>query len=215
MQTFNIPEKVNAIIFDIDSTLYTNEAYAFEQIDVQVRHYAEIKNITPKVARGNVAEYRSMWSKTHNGEKISLAKTLQAFGISTEESIQWRKDLIHPENFLKEDIALRYQLEDIQKKCKTICVTNNPVITARKTLEVIGISDIFPTIIGLDTCGVSKPNEKPFLLALQNLNEKPEHCVSVGDRYDIDIAVPLKLGMGGILVKNSADIGQVKKICFV
>ena len=46
MKTYNIPKNVKGIIFDIDGTLYTNEKYVFEQVDVQVRYYARLKNIS-------------------------------------------------------------------------------------------------------------------------------------------------------------------------
>jgi ribonucleotide monophosphatase NagD (HAD superfamily) len=38
---------------------------------------------------------------------------------------------------------------------------------------------------------------------------EPGACVSVGDRYDMDIAIPLSLGMGGILVAGVADVYQL------
>ncbi|GHV96069.1 hypothetical protein AGMMS50293_23890 [Spirochaetia bacterium] len=34
----------------------------------------------------------------------------------------------------------------------------------------------------------------------------PECCLSVGDRYDMDLARPRELGMGGILVDGVADV---------
>ena len=46
MKIYKIPEKLETIIFDIDSTLYTNAAYAFEQVDCQVREYARITGMT-------------------------------------------------------------------------------------------------------------------------------------------------------------------------
>ena len=49
MKTYNIPKNVKGIIFDIDGTLYTNEKYVFEQVDVQVRYYARLKNISVEV----------------------------------------------------------------------------------------------------------------------------------------------------------------------
>ena len=43
---------------------------------------------------------------------------------------------------------IEYQLIEtlkiLQSKYQLICVTNNPVLPARKTLEAIGISDFFP-----------------------------------------------------------------------
>ena len=40
MKIYKIPADLKAFIFDIDSTLYTNQAYAFEQVDCQVRQFA-------------------------------------------------------------------------------------------------------------------------------------------------------------------------------
>ena len=51
MKTYNIPKNVKGIIFDIDCTLYTNVKYVFEQVDVQVRYYARLKNISVEEAR--------------------------------------------------------------------------------------------------------------------------------------------------------------------
>ena len=43
-------------------------------------------------------------------------------------------------------------------------------------------------------------------MAAEAAGAEPERCLSVGDRYDIDIALPLELGMGGILVDGVEDV---------
>ena len=206
MKTYNIPKDVKGIIFDIDGTLYTSEEYVFEQVDVQVRHFAKLKSISVEAARKMVEDYKAKWAETHNGEKISLAKTMAAFGISVAESIQWRKTLIKPEMFLSRDEKLVKTLENLKSKYKIICVTNNPVFTARKTLEAIGVSEFFPEIIGLDTTGLSKPHYLPFSMALEKLGLNAKNCVAVGDRFNIDIELPVKMGMGGILVDGVEEV---------
>ena len=206
MKIYNIPKDVKGIIFDIDGTLYTSEEYVFEQVDVQVRHFAKLKSISVEAARKMVEEYKAKWAENHNGEKISLAKTMAAFGIPVAESIQWRKNLIKPEKFLSRDEKLVKTLENLKSKYKIICVTNNPVFTARKTLEAIGVSEFFPEIIGLDTTGLSKPHYLPFSMALEKLGLNAKNCVAVGDRFNIDIELPVKMGMGGILVDGVEDV---------
>ena len=206
MKTYNIPEVVKGIIFDIDGTLYTSDEYVFEQVDVQVRHFAKLKSISVENARKMVEEYKAKWAENHNGEKISLAKTMAAFGIPVAESILWRKKLIKPEKFLHRDEKLVKTIESLKSKYKIICVTNNPVFTARKTLEAIGISDFFPEIIGLDSTGLSKPHYLPFSMALQKMGVEAKNCVAVGDRFNIDIELPVKMGMGGILVDGVEDV---------
>ena len=206
MKTYNIPETVKGIIFDIDGTLYTSEAYVFEQVDVQIRHFAKLKSISVETARKMVEDYKAKWAENHNGEKISLAKTMAAFGIPVAESIQWRKTLIKPEKFLHRDEKLVKTIENLKSKYKIICVTNNPIFTARKTLEAIGVSEFFPEIIGLDSTGLSKPHYLPFSMALQKMGLEAKNCVAVGDRFNIDIELPVKMGMGGILVDGVEDV---------
>ena len=206
MKAFNLPSNPKTLIFDIDSTLYINAAYAFEQIDCQVRQFARDRGITADEARKMVADYRAQFAASNNGKKISLGNILLAFGIPIEQSVEWRKTLMEPADFLKRDERLIQTLSELQKRYKLICVTNNPVFTARKTLDAIGISEFFPDIVGLDTCLKSKPAVESFMKACELTQTQPNECIAIGDRYDMDIALPLELGMGGILVTGVEEI---------
>ena len=213
MKIYKIPTDLKAFIFDIDSTLYTNQAYAFEQVDCQVRQFAKERGITADEARKMVADYRKQFAAEHNGSKVSLGNTLLAFGVPIEQSVQWRRELLEPADFLGRDEKLIETLKILQSKYKLICVTNNPVLPARKTLEAIGISEFFPEIVGLDTCFKSKPALEPFQTAVERLGDgiKAENCLAIGDRYDMDIALPLEMGMGGILITGVEEVYQISK----
>ena len=218
MKTYNLPQNPKTLIFDIDSTLYTNAAYAFEQVDCQVRQFARDRGITAEEARHMVADYRKQYAATHEGKKISLGNTLLAFGIPIAQSVEWRKSLMEPADFLTRDQRLIQTLGALRPRFNLICVTNNPVFTARKTLDAIGISDFFPEIVGLDTCLKSKPALEPFQKACELTATQPAQCIAIGDRYDMDIALPLQMGMGGILVNGVADIYEFtdifQKVCY-
>ena len=217
MKIYKIPSDLRAFIFDIDSTLYTNQAYAFEQVDCQVRQFAKERGISADEARRMVAEYRKQFAAEHNGSKVSLGNTLLSFGVPIEQSVQWRRELLEPADFLRRDEKLIDELKILQKKYQLICVTNNPVLPARKTLDALGISDFFPEIVGLDTCFKSKPALEPFETAVERLSKssesgiKAENCIAIGDRYDMDIALPLEMGMGGILVNGVEEVYQIHK----
>ena len=212
MKTYNLPPNPKTLIFDIDSTLYTNAAYAFEQVDCQVRQFARDRGITADEARKMVSDYRKQFAAENDGKKISLGNTLLAFGIPIAQSVEWRKTLMEPADFLKRDEQLIQTLSVLSKSFNLICVTNNPVFTARKTLDAIGISEFFPEIVGLDTCLKSKPALEPFEKACELTATAPQECIAIGDRYDMDIALPLKMGMGGILVNGVADIYEFTDI---
>ncbi|MBO7613398.1 MAG: HAD family hydrolase, partial [Treponema sp.] len=184
MKIYKIPENLKAFIFDIDSTLYTSKAYAFEQVGCQVRQFAKDRGITADEARRMVADYRKKFAAEHNGSKVSLGNTLLAFGVPIEQSVKWRRELLEPADFLGRDDKLIDTLKTLQAKYNLICVTNNPVLPARKTLEAIGVSDFFPEIVGLDTCFKSKPALEPFQTAIDRLGNEimAENCLAVGDR---------------------------------
>ncbi|MBR4823471.1 MAG: HAD family hydrolase [Spirochaetaceae bacterium] len=212
MKIYRIPAETKAILFDIDSTLYTNAFYAHEQVDVQLRHFAKLKGLAYEEAKAKIDAYRQNWAKEHGGAKTSFGNTLTAFGISIEESVRWREKLIDPAEYLEYDAKLVETMEKLAQKYKIAAVTNNPMIPAKKTLEVLGVISFFDEIIALDTCFVSKPHKLPYKRAAQNLGLGFEQCLSVGDRYDIDLAVPLEMGMGGILVTGVKDVYTLPEI---
>ncbi|MCR4947682.1 MAG: HAD family hydrolase [Treponema sp.] len=211
MKIYKIPASLKAFIFDIDSTLYTNQAYAFEQVDCQVRQFAKDRGISADEARRMVSDYRKKFAAEHQGSKVSLGNTLLAFGVPIEQSVQWRRELLEPADFLSRDDKLIKTLQLLKSKYELICVTNNPILPARKTLEALGVSVFFPEIVGLDTCFKSKPALEPFQTAVKRLKNgiKAENCLAVGDRYDMDIALPLEMGMGGILVNGVEEVYQI------
>ena len=214
MKVYNLPKKISAFIFDIDSTLYTNPQYAYEQVDCQVRQFAKERGITAELAREMVKDYRKKFARENNGKKVSLGNTLKSFGVPISKSVEWRCELLEPADFLSYNQELVNCLTELKKKAKLICVTNNPVLPARKTLQAIGIDKIIPDIVGLDTCLKSKPAIEPFNVAVNMLNVPVEECVAVGDRYDMDIAIPLDMGMGGILVSGVQEVYEINKICY-
>lgn len=213
MTVYRIPEQVRTLIFDIDSTLYTNEAYAFEQVDVQIRQYALEQGMSVDAARRQVNSYRENWKREHGG-CVSLGNTLKALGVPIAKSIEWRRKLLEPARFLCADSQLQLALSKMAERFCLMCVTNNPVLPAQKTLAALGVERFISGIIGLDTCGVSKPHRRPFELACELSHTDAEHCVAIGDRYDLDVALPLEMGMGGILVSGAADVYVLPALFF-
>ena len=212
MKIYRLPEKCKAIILDMDSTLYTHPEYAQSQIDLPIERLARLRGLSFSKMNEEIARFRKNWAQEHNGQQISLGTVFITFGIDINETIKWREELYQPEQYLAPDHQLRYALEQLESRFILAVVTNNPISIAQRTLKILGVEDLFHVIVGLDTCGVSKPHKEPLMRATTLCSAAPETCVSVGDRYDIDIALPLELGMGGILVDGVNDIYTLPKI---
>jgi phosphoglycolate phosphatase/putative hydrolase of the HAD superfamily len=211
MKVFRIPENCAAVLFDMDGTLYTHDEYMRLQTVLPVQRLARLKGKTLDEMNAEIERYREAYAAGHGGRKISLGNIFAAFGVPIVESVRWREELYEPERYLLEDKKLRVTLEKLAaprpgERRRLAVVTNNPVSIARRTLAALGVADCFTALVGLDTCGVSKPHEAPFLKAAELCGAAAADCLSAGDRYDMDIALPLELGMGGVLVDGVEDV---------
>ena len=206
MVAYNLPKDVRGLIFDMDLTLYRHEDYYASQIKNQVlvlaadlgRPAAELQSLIE-------AWQNDFWSRT--GKKPSFGNTLLgALGVPIVQSVALRRRAIRPEDYLLADPHLETTLALLESRYRLVLVTNNPADIAIRTLKVLGVERFFPRIIGLDESGHSKPHPRAFHLAYAALNLDPGQVVSVGDRYSVDLEVPLQRGSGGILVEQMEDV---------
>ena len=212
MKVFRLPAQIKALVFDMDLTLYSNPEYGQYQIDSLVEKLGVIRGLSFDEMNLEVESERKAWELSHNGKKPSLSNILMNYGISMEENIRWRQEIYEPERFINEDKLLRETLEKLSHFFVLGIVTNNPVLVALKTLAALGVGEHFPFIVGLDTCMTAKPHKKPFLKFSELSGCPSETCVSIGDRYDIDLDIPLEMGMGGILVDGVEDVYRLPGI---
>ena len=212
MKVYRLPGKIAALIFDMDLTLYSNTAYGQMQIDSLVERLGGREGKAFPRMRDEVEERRKTLALSWGGRKPSLSDVLLSYGVSMEENIRWREEAYEPEKYIQEDPLLREILIGLSASFALALVTNNPVLIARRTLAALGTEDLFAALVGLDTCGVSKPHKKPFLKVARSLGVLPETCVSIGDRYDIDLTPALDLGMGALLVDGVEDVYKLASV---
>jgi FMN phosphatase YigB (HAD superfamily) len=198
--------RVRAVILDIDGTLYDSPPYVEAQTRVQVEAWARERGVPYARAVSDLEEARDAWARAHGGERTSLANALLSLGVPMERSVKWRTELLDPARWLAPDPRLARALSRASEAARICSVTNNPRSVGLKTLEALGIAGSFEFIVGLDDTMKSKPSREPFELALSRLGMPPESCLSVGDRHDVDLAVPLSMGMQGCLVSGPSDV---------
>ena len=206
MKIYRIPVYVDTILFDIDSTLYFNPEYAAFQNRVLIEEFAHFSGISYQDAIAKIEQVKLNLKKTNRAGNTSLGNIFFEMGIPIKTSVFWRKKLIHPENWLYMDDRLHSILRQLSISFRLVAVTNNPKIVGRKTLEVIGIEKFFSLIVGLDDTMKSKPSSEPFEFVFASLKIAPENCLAIGDRFDVDLATPLNMGCGGLLINGPGDL---------
>jgi len=207
MVTYSLPPNVRGLIFDMDLTLYRNEAYYASQIENQVVLLAQDRGESVASLRARLDAWDAEYRAAHEGRKPSFGNTLLgALGYPIAQSVALRRRAIRPEDYLEADPRLDATLGVLASSYALVLVTNNPRDVAERTLDVLGVRRWFPRIIGLDEAAHSKPHPAAFDLAYQELDLAPSLIVAIGDRFPVDLEVPLSRGSGGILVESMDDV---------
>lgn len=97
------------------------------------------------------------------------------------------------------------------------------VLGQREKIEKTGLQKYFDEIIISGEVGFTKPTKEIFEIAYKKLNVKPEECIMIGDKLDVDVKAALNAGMEAIWfdVKNEklnyeykvTNLREVIKIC--
>ena len=200
-----VPE---AILFDIDNTLYRHDEFVHLQVQVLKERLAVDRKQDLGVVERDVAATRKQMTAT-NGIRPSLGLVFKEMGIPIEVSVAWREELTHPEAYLQADPSLRTVLVQLQQEYRLGALTNNPTSVGWRTLDVLGVRDLFPFVVGLDTTFCSKPQWQPFQAALDLLKVDVTALLMVGDRYDVDIKPVVDRGGSGVLVEGESELNQL------
>jgi len=211
MKTFLDGTAFRAVLFDIDNTLYRDTRYVEYQIEILIERLAEYRGESLEQTRRLVQRTRDELER-RDGRRPSLGNTFVALGIPITMSVAWREELIDPAAFLSADPDLREILVQLSRSFRLLAITNNPVSTGIRTLEVLGVADLFETVVGLDTRHQSKPSWGPFEAALDAVGAGPAETVVVGDRYDVDLEPMIVRGGNGILLEHDGDLAEIPTI---
>ncbi|MFC0333536.1 HAD family hydrolase [Paenibacillus sepulcri] len=111
------------------------------------------------------------------------------------QGMKYRKDLERPFAAaipLLEELSSRYRLG--------IIANQGPGTQER--IGKYGFSPYFDVCCASAEAGLAKPDERFFLLALEQAGCQPEQAVMIGDRIDNDVIPAKRLGMKAILVRQ-------------
>lgn len=195
----------DALLFDIDNTLYRNDAYVDAQVAAIIGRYAQREGVGHDVALSRVDAARHL-VEHQTGARPSLSNALVTLGVSIRESVGWREEEIEPESWLAPDATVQSIIETLARRWTLIALTNNPASIGARSLHALGLAPHFHATVGLDTRLESKPDWGPFAAALELAETVPERAVMVGDRYEVDLEPFIARGGSGLLIEAYEDL---------
>ncbi len=204
---------IKAVLFDLDQTLID-----FIKMKVEACRSAikAMINAGLKIdEKTGLKKLMKTYFKVGIESDIAFTKFLEEqTGEVNEEILQAGIEayLKRKSDFLKPYPSVLETLEMLKsKKIKLGIITDAKREKAMQRLEAMNISHFFDIIITFEDTGEKKPSKKPFELAMQILNLKPEEILFVGDSFKRDIVPARKLGMKTLRIKRHEDLKKIKE----
>jgi putative hydrolase of the HAD superfamily len=182
---------MEAIIFDLDNTLYPPERELFSLIDVRINRYMqEVVGIPAREVDGLRRRY---WAEYG----VTLQGLIRHYGVDAEDYLEYVHD-VDVAGRLARDPELRLALESLPQRKAVF--TNGSHGHARRVLDTLGLTDLFEDIFDIRVAAYRpKPFPDPYHKVLECLALPASRCVMVEDSLD-NLRTAKELGMGTILV---------------
>lgn len=183
-------EGLRAIVFDLDGTLYQDDRLGEEVNLSACRYIASLKGISPAKAGALLQEARDALT----GSGGTLSRAVLALGGNLEGLHQSLSRDVHPEGMLAVDDRVTELLERLAAEFELHLYTNNNRELSGRIMARIGVCGIFGRVFTIEDYWRPKPDRAALLGILEAIGKKPAQVLFVGDRYEVDLALPASMG---------------------
>lgn len=188
--------KIEAIIFDMDGTLYTFDkgeasVFAKSRFGSQIHNNCIAFFETRFGLSKKEAEAMYLDLKTRNNGEVSLAVERE-FGISRQEYFAQTWDL-DPSEFMETSQELVETIAALNVKSGILSAA--PKVWVERVLNFLQLSSIFGEAIFTGDPDIRKPNPKAFEQLATFWQLSPQAILAIGDQEETDILPARSLGM--------------------
>jgi putative hydrolase of the HAD superfamily len=184
---------IRAILFDLDGTLYVDRELGWEIHLSACRTIARLCGVPLTRAEELLQETRERLV-AGLGYRVSLSRTCTELGADLPELHRRFCEEINPGKFLVRDYRVVELLKRLGARFELYLYTNNNLCLANRIMELIGIEGMFRRVYSIEDSWRPKPDRGVLEEMLREIGCRPEECLFVGDRYDIDLMVPREIG---------------------
>lgn len=187
---------MDAILFDLDNTLYHPARELFSLIDVRINRYmSDIVGIAPDDVDGLRRQYWADYG-------VTLQGLIRHHDVDAEDYLHYVHD-IDVKSRITADPVLRDRLDDIDAPCYVF--TNGSRAHAERVLACLGIDNQFDEIFDIRVASYRpKPFQDPYREVLRKIDCQPERSIMVEDSID-NLVTARELGMKTVLVREQGQ----------
>ena len=194
---------IRAIIFDLDGTLYVNRELGREIHLSACRTLAGHHGVTLDEAEELFLKTKERVSAAA-GFTVSLTRTCEELGVDIPGLHRRFCAEIFPEKHLSRDERVVALLQRLGASCDLYLYTNNNVCLSARIMGLLGIDGLFRRLFSIEDFWRPKPDREVLEGIFAEIGRRPEECLFVGDRYDVDLMLPAAMG-AQVLLSTSVE----------
>lgn len=196
--------RIRALVFDLDGTLYVNKAFGKEILYCADRYIADLKGVGFDEAVELITATRKELS-AGTGLESSLSATCMALGGDLREMHRRFAVEIDPAHLSRDSRVVGF-LQELGKRFDLYLYTNNNRSLSERVIRAIGVDGLFLKVFTVEESWRPKPDAGTLEMIYRIIGRKPEECLFIGDRYDIDLRVPQEMGSAVFLTKTVDEL---------
>jgi putative hydrolase of the HAD superfamily len=186
---------MDALIFDLDNTLYPAEKHLFGLIDVRINRYmTEVVGIPAAEVDALRREYWRLYG-------VTLQGLIRHHAVDPEDYLGYVHD-VDVNARLTPDPALRRAIAALPQRKAVL--TNGSICHARRVLAALAIDDLFEEVYDIRVADYQpKPWPEPYHATFERMGVRPQRCIMIEDSRE-NLQTAKRLGMGTVLVGAGA-----------
>lgn len=194
---------IEAIVFDLDDTLYSEIDYVISGMKVVNKWIQDNYGIT--------GFYDQAMMLINSGEKkFIFNKVLQFLNINYDEELIHELVALyrnHDPNIHLLDDA-KWVLNHLIDTAKLGLITDGFLIAQEQKVKVLNLKERFNSIVFTDKLGREnwKPSPLPYQQVSRELNVPPHRCVYIGDNVSKDFITAKKLGWQTVHIQRDDGV---------
>ncbi|SDZ99703.1 putative hydrolase of the HAD superfamily [Desulfuromusa kysingii] len=188
---------MQAVLFDLDNTLYPAERDIFSLIDVRINRYMEeVVAIDPADVDGLRRRYWEDYGATLQG-------LIRYHGVDPEDYLNY-VHAVDVSSKLSLDLALRQTLSNL--RLPSYVFTNGSRCHVDRVVTALGLDGLFAGVFDIRTAAYQpKPNPGPYQQILDELELSGEQCIMVEDQLQ-NLKMAKEFGMKTVLVGSGCSL---------
>jgi HAD superfamily hydrolase (TIGR01549 family) len=204
-------QNVQALIFDMDDTLYTSPGLKRAYRRAACTLIAGIKGID-RLETKDLYHRTRMVLAARYGFTPSNTSILSELGIA---GAIWRNQTactIDPGSFVRHDPELVTTISILSNRYRLGLLTNNHRVHTDRILEILGVGRFFKIILTVSETGKTKPDRTLCSTMSRLLDALPEKCLAIGDEEGIDLIPARATGMKTYHVRRVSDVHRLREL---